>query len=296
MILGFHVSKSHSKKTRTMSDALKQDVAVLAKYGFARCAQIFVTGPRDMHENLSAEDKITIRKFTSSGATLVIHGSYIDNPWGLSAASIHNIKQELITCSQIGATGVIIHLAAKAATDALGQVLEKITSVELPGPVPILWLEIHTAKASSATYETPQKIQQLFARVAKCNTHGMRIGLCIDTAHLFACGTSFRDYNPTYAWLEAVATAIAGHPIMIHLNDSATTLGSGRDQHAMLTRGNIWGDFREDGHQSIADSGLMAVLDWADENKIVTILERNPDHVEHDLKLIAGLGYSPNEN
>lgn len=120
----------------------------------------------------------------------------------------------------------------------------------------------------------------------------MQIGLCIDTAHLFACGTSFRDYNTAYTWLMDVAAVTSGAPIMMHLNDSASTLGSGRDQHAMLTRGNIWGDFI-DGHQPITDSGLMAVLDWVEENKIVTILERHPDHVEHDLKLIADLGYSP---
>lgn len=297
MSIGFHVSKAHidpsgKKRNRTMPVALREDMETLRGFGFnTPCAQIFVSGPQSFKETLTDEEKLAVRRFViENRMQLVVHGSYLDNPWTLSPGSVHNIKQEMRIAAQIGATGVIVHLGKGASDDAnLKYVLEEVSN--LPEDVRhsvILWLEIHTAKPSTNTYETSAKLRRLFERVALCDTKGMRVGLCIDTAHLFSCGMALRDFNTAKNWLDGLPSV----PVMLHLNDSASTLGSGIDAHEVLTRGHIWEDFnKETGRLPIETSGLMAILTWAEENKVVTILERDQDGTLADLMLIRDLGF-----
>jgi endonuclease IV len=294
MPVGFHVNKAKSVhgKSRggSIVDALEEDVAVLTGYGFAPCAQIFVRGPRTFAETLTAADRVKCRQFVQrTGTTLVVHGAYPDNPWKRLPAAINNIKEEMICADQIGATGVIVHLAAGALDAAtVAHVLQEIAT--LPEGVKAsttLWLETHTAKASPATYETVEKLQALFQRVAAAGTN-LRVGLCIDTAHLFACGLDLTEFHTAYEWFDQLQTALPDVPMMLHLNDSASTLGSGKDEHALLTHGNMWGAFHE--VRPVDESGLMAVMDWAEGHGITTILERHDD-VTSDLSLIRGMGY-----
>lgn len=292
MPIGFHVSKSAGGRKRLMATALEETVENLRSYGFKSiCAQIFVSGPQSFREILTEEDKLACRRvIREHNLPVVIHGSYIDHPWNRLAASVHNIKQELRIAAAIGATGVIVHLGAGASSDEnLAYVLETVT--DLPEEVRenvTLWLEIHTAKSSTATYETTKKIKNLFERISKVNTRGMRIGLCIDTAHIFACGLALDSSVVMEKWLSELPKV----PLMLHLNDSASTLGSGKDMHDALTIGNIWKNYNRDkGFLPIEDSGLVSILNWAESNDIVTILERNEEDLVKDLTLIQQLGY-----
>lgn len=303
MPLGFHVSKTVTlqgkKHSRKMADALTEDMQQLSVHGFQQpCAQIFVSGPQSFTETLTADDKDEVQRIVrETNMTLVIHGAYTDHPWNRSPGSIHNIKQELKIAAYLGATGVIVHLGAGAAVDEnLAYCLDKIGDLppDVRAAAPILWLEIHTAKPSRFTYETPAKIIDLFRRVKAANIHGMKIGLCIDTAHLFSCGMSLMTYQDATDWFTEVGAGLREDniPIMIHLNDSASTLASGKDKHAALTLGNLWGNYnRSTGTELIVESGLVGVLDWAEKNDIVVILERDPELVIHDLRLIRDCGY-----
>ncbi len=297
MLLGFHVSKTVSavsgrKKNRRMAQALSEDMQVLSDYGFKTpCAQIFVSGPQSFDPTLDDADKIEVRRLVDeTGLVLVIHGAYIDHPWGRSAGSIENIRRELKVASEIGATGVIVHLSAGTFVDeALAFVLDKL-GADCP-PNTTLWLEINTAKPSKYTYETPEKLRVLFERVMRANVHAMSIGLCIDTAHLFSCGVALLAREDAVSWLGAIDELAKQVPVMIHLNDSMSTLASGKDKHAPLTQGNLWGVYRADGGLPIEDSGLASILTWADKRGIVVILERDPALLEGDLRLVRDMGF-----
>jgi deoxyribonuclease-4 len=244
------------------------------------CAQIFVTGPQSFREILK-EDDIAQCAQLSREIPIVIHGSYLDAPWNRAPGAVHNIKRELEIAERIGARGVIVHLGAGAANDDnLKYVLEQLSGT--------LWLEIHAAKSSPFTYETPARIRGLFARVSKCNLTNLQVGLCIDTAHLFACGCALADARAMSDWLAGLPDV----PVMIHLNDSASVLGSGKDKHAALTRGNLWGAYnRENGHRAIEESGLVTLLAWAEDHNAMVILERTPDEIDYDLGLVSDLGF-----
>jgi endonuclease IV len=113
------------------------------------------------------------------------------------------------------------------------------------------------------------------------------VGLCVDTAHLYSCGFCLDSKQAAKQWLSGLPD-IEINPIMFHLNDSASELGSGRDRHAGLCQGNIWGGYEN----NIVDSGLLEILTWCEDNNAPVILERDPINLNKDLKLLEGLGFN----
>lgn len=298
MSLGMHVSKKgRTSKSRKMDAAIAEDLRFMDSFGIADpSVQIFVTGPKTYTETLSQEEKAGVSKYVrENGTSLVIHGAYVDRPWGNIAGAIHNIKTELRVGAEIGATGVIVHLGSGCENDAeFRRALVEISNIELHRPQ-VLWLEIQAAKSSNFTYETTEKLHRLFARIRGYGINNIPItfGLCIDTAHLFSCGMSLETHEAAVRWFAGIDVLRAeGVPVMLHLNDSASTLGSGVDKHQVLCKGSIWGAYHPTtGTLPFERSGLNYILEWADSNRIVCILERDDDELHKDLKLIHELGF-----
>jgi endonuclease IV len=293
-----HVSKQgRGTKSRKMHLAVAEDLKFMDSFGIADpSVQIFVTGPKTFRETLKDDEKLAIRQYVDrTGTKLVIHGAYVDRPWGGIAGAVHNVKQELRIGAAIGATGVIVHLSAGCADDAaLRAALTELSNIDVQQ---ILWLEIHAAKASEFTYETPAKLRRLFARIEGFGLPAgpLQIGLCIDTAHLYACGTSLETFESARTWIEEVcAIKMNGVaiPIMMHLNDSLSALGSGIDRHAPLCEGTIWNTYHPTrGRLPFERSGLNYILEWVDSSSVVTILERDDSDLHKDLKLVHELGF-----
>ena len=66
-----------------------------------------------------------------------------------------------------------------------------------------------------------------------------RLGVCLDTAHLFAAGYDFRGRKYAKFRKELDATVGAKRVKVIHLNDSKKGLGSRVDRHDHIGRGLI---------------------------------------------------------
>lgn len=271
MPLGFHVSKNK----RTMINALTEDIRKLND--FDPCAQIFIMGPRNS-ATISKDDIVAITEFTASNKIpIVAHSAYINNPWGGGSVAIPNINKELMLCNVMGLEGLVVHLG-KTSSDynTMARILKDLKGKKL-------YFEIHAAK-QPFTFETTEKLNDLFRTINMCDTSIDNIGLCIDTAHLFSSGTSLEKAHIAKKFIAELPNV----DIMLHLNDSASALGSGIDKHAGLTHGHIWGT---GDNSKIEKSGLKVILDWADENNIITILERDEEYLNRDLNLIKGLGY-----
>lgn len=293
-----HVSKKgRGSSSRKMHIAISEDMKYMQSYGIKDpCVQIFVAGPKGYKETLTQDEKTQIAKYIREHKTkLVIHGAYVDRPWGGLHAAIENVVRELHCAREIGATGVILHLSAACADDV--QMSRALNALVIDNS-PIIWLEIHAAKPSAFTYETPQKLRSLFSRIRGYAIKGLRIGLCIDTAHLFACGTNLDTYESAKQWITSVTTVLQEEsvdepiPVMMHLNDSESKLASGVDKHAPICFGNIWKQYHPTtGHLPFESSGLAYLLQWAQDNNIHTILEQDDDVLHKDLTLIQKLGY-----
>jgi deoxyribonuclease IV len=82
-------------------------------------------------------------------------------------------------------------------------------------------------------------VEQLAAIIAAADSHP-RLGLCLDTAHIFEAGFDIRTpagLGDVVARLEA--TCGLKRLEMLHLNDSKTPVGSNRDRHENIGEGEI---------------------------------------------------------
>ena len=89
-----------------------------------------------------------------------------------------------------------------------------------------------------------------------------RVGLCLDTCHLFAAGFDLRTREGIDRALEALDAACGLERLeLLHVNDSKTPLGSNRDRHANIGEGELGRDaFREIvNHPAFA--GLPGILE-----------------------------------
>jgi deoxyribonuclease-4 len=70
--------------------------------------------------------------------------------------------------------------------------------------------------------------------------HHPRVGVCLDTCHVFAAGHDLASPGGTAATLdELVEVAGPGRLRLIHVNDSKDAVGSRRDRHANIAEGSI---------------------------------------------------------
>jgi deoxyribonuclease-4 len=68
--------------------------------------------------------------------------------------------------------------------------------------------------------------------------HRKRVGVCIDTAHIFAAGYDIsNDYDGVWARFDD--TVGRQRLRLMHLNDSKVPLGSRRDRHELIGEGAI---------------------------------------------------------
>lgn len=257
-----------------------EDISNIRNAGYKPCIQIFVRGPTSFNEN----NTIDINKIPQD-VRIVIHCSYLSAPWNDSPGAIHLIHKEMETATLIGAYGIIIHLNNNTCSshternDTLTNVLTKLDAYKYSG---ILFLEINAVKSSSQSFETPQKINKLFARIRDLNIK-LKVGLCVDTAHLWSCGLSLETAVTTRRWFNKLNIT---NPIIIHLNDSAAEFGKGKDIHAPLTRGNIWSAYNtKTGDLDPSESGFAEIMRIAKEDNLTVILETSD--FESDLLKLA---------
>ncbi|HEV3005857.1 MAG TPA: deoxyribonuclease IV, partial [Pirellulales bacterium] len=78
------------------------------------------------------------------------------------------------------------------------------------------------------------------AEIMAAVRHADRLGVCVDTCHIFAAGyplASRREYRATMAQFDAIVGL--KHVRAFHLNDSKRELGSRVDRHAAIGDGHL---------------------------------------------------------
>jgi len=173
---------------------------------------------------------------------LSAHDSYLINlaspDAALRARSIESFVAELRRSEALGLDYLVSHpgnfmtdresgVARNA--EAIGIALERV-----PGRTTIL-MEM-TAGSGTAIGSTFEEMRALIELVPPRLRH--RMGVCIDTAHIFAAGYDISaDYDGVMRHFDdVVGLERLG---MMHLNDSKAPLGSRRDRHELIAEGAI---------------------------------------------------------
>ncbi len=91
---------------------------------------------------------------------------------------------------------------------------------------------------------------------------GDRLGVCLDTQHLWASGIDFASVEAADQVVDRIDEVVGLHRLRcLHLNDSAVAFGANRDRHANLGSGTI------------GDAGLAALLGHPKLQGMAAVLE-----------------------
>lgn len=170
------------------------------------------------------------------------HDSYLINLASpdvvLRARSFDSFLSELRRCAALGLQFLVSHpgnfmddraSGMERNAESIGAALEAV-----PGKTMIL-MET-TAGSGTAIGSTFEEMARLIELVP--GKHRRRVGICIDTAHIFAAGYDIAsDYDGVIKQFDDIIGLRRLR--MMHLNDSKAPLGSHRDRHELIGEGAI---------------------------------------------------------
>lgn len=170
------------------------------------------------------------------------HDSYLINLASpdpvLRRRSMESFVLELKRCNALGLQYLVSHPGnfIDERESGLDRNAEAITVAldQVPGKT-ILLMEM-TAGSGTAIGSTFEEMASLIERVPRALRK--RVGVCIDTAHIFAAGYDItKDYDGVIRHFDD--TVGLRKLKMMHLNDSKAPLGSHRDRHELIGEGQI---------------------------------------------------------
>jgi deoxyribonuclease-4 len=173
----------------------------------------------------------------------VSHDSYLINlaspDEALRRKSIELFVEELSRCVALRIPYLVTHPGAhmgKGEEAGLRRVAKSLDEVHaiVPADGVITCLEITAGQGSSLGY----KLEHLASILEQVNAP-KRLGVCLDTAHLFAAGYDFRGRKYAAFMREVERTIGIQRVKVLHLNDSKKELGSRVDRHDHIGRGKI---------------------------------------------------------
>ena len=211
----------------------------------ARAIQIFnqnprAWAPREYDADEVAEFHAAIEE--SDVDALLIHAVYLLNCASedddIRAKSLASLTKSLQAGHALGAVGVVLHpgSALKGSVDAaLDRAAESIAEALAESEDSPLHLE-DTAGAGGTLGRSFEEL----ARLIDAAGGDDRLGVCLDSCHLFASGYDIRTPAGLAHVLDEFDRVVGlGRLGSLHVNDSATPLASNRDRHANLGDGEI---------------------------------------------------------
>jgi deoxyribonuclease IV len=210
----------------------------------AESLQVFTQSPRAWRP--TNHDPATFDRFRERREEVGLHGVlchalYLcnfattrDDVYEKSVAALRNTME--IACA-IGAEGVVLHVGSHlgAGLDAgMERVVPAMAQVlELTNDTTWLLME-NSAGAGGTIGRSVDELATIFERLDR----HPRLGLCLDSCHLYVSGIDVTDAVALDALLDEVDGSMGLDRLRaLHVNDSAAPLGSNRDRHANIGEG-----------------------------------------------------------
>ncbi len=209
--------------------------------------QIFVkNNNRWQGKPLSGEEVEAFRQIWSDSGirAIVAHDSYLINLAGsdevLWQRSITAFLDEMERCERLGLSYLVAHPGShrgrgerkglERITRALDQIHERTSDYRVR-----IALETTAGQGTSLGY----RFEQLRDILSGCR-HPQKVGVCMDTCHIFAAGYDFRAQEDYLKTMEKFDHSVGLDKLQIfHVNDSKKELGSHVDRHEHIGEGKI---------------------------------------------------------
>lgn len=234
----------------------------------ARVCQIFVVVPRST-QFMKIDAVMFARACKSIDMRVVVHSSYVINPWNKTVKYHYPLAVKQLECAAAMGARQLVHHIPVGDPRALVPVYKKLLAVK-PASIDIV-LENRAQIPDAFSLETPAKLNAFIDTFIRAGVRKLDIHICIDTAHLFSCGTELRTYEQAREWFAALR--YPDRIALFHLNGSESTTHA--DKHALPfgDRDRIWGSAHARGRIPYDKSGYRYVVEFARAHKLDIILE-----------------------
>jgi deoxyribonuclease-4 len=210
------------------------------------CVQVFTQSPRMWRPTTHAHEAVErfkARRAEAGIGGVACHAVYLINlaapDKGVYDKSVAALRATVDVASAIEADAVIFHVGShlgagfergrRRVVSALKRTLERCRGDT--------WLLMENSAGAGGTIG--RSIAELALLVDALDRHP-RLGVCLDSCHLWASGFDVTDAAVVDALARELDASIGLDRLRaLHVNDSATPLGSNRDRHANLLDGMI---------------------------------------------------------
>jgi deoxyribonuclease IV len=232
--------------------------------------QIFNQSPRMWRptaydEDDFAEFREALRQ--SRIKAVVIHAVYLLNCASedreIRTKSRTSLVQSLRVGRGIGAVGVVLHPGSAKQGD-VGRAIKRAGKVIGEALSETERCDLHLEDTAGAGGTLGRSFEELAALLDAAGGDP-RLGVCIDSCHLFASGYDIRTTDGLGETLDELDRVLSLKRLRsLHVNDSKMGLGSNRDRHALLGEGEL------------GERGLSSFLSEPRFERLPVVLETNP--------------------
>ena len=256
--LGAHVPTSGGMAKRSI------DYATTIK---AEAIQVFASNPRGwaMPTPNPDADKAFREKAEALDIAVYVHAPFLINlgspTEGTYKNSLASTQYSLKRGREIGALGVVIHTGSAVDEGHVEKAWKQINK----GMMPILsklkdddpWLLLEPTAGQGQSLV--RKLDDLTRYFEALEWHP-KVGVCLDTCHVFAAGHDIKSKGGMKKTIDLLESIVGRERIrLIHANDSMDVLGSLKDRHENLGKGEIGSKPFEEmiAHPAIANAPLI---------------------------------------
>jgi deoxyribonuclease-4 len=209
--------------------------------------QLFTKNAKQWHAKpLTSDDRAAFHQARQeAGVTPVsVHNSYLINLASpdkrLYEQSMEALWEEMQRAESLGIPYLVMHLGSHRGSgegEGLYRIAQAVNLLHRRGAGMKIMIIM---EATAGQGDTLGYRFEHFARIIELVEEGGRVGVCLDTSHVFAAGYDIGTPEGCEATLEEFGQIIGLKRLkLIHLNDSKAALGSRVDRHEHIGLGYI---------------------------------------------------------
>jgi len=207
--------------------------------------QIFNQSPRMWRPTAYSEDDFEQFREAISATPInavLIHAVYLLNcateDREMREKTLASLIQSLNVGAGIGAAGVVLH-PGSAKTGDVPKAIKRAGKVIKEALAATEECPLHLEDTAGAGGTLGRSFEEL-AELLEASGAGKRLGVCLDSCHLFASGYDVRTRDTLALTIDEFDRIVGCDRLgSLHVNDSAVKLGSNRDRHAIMGEGEL---------------------------------------------------------
>ena len=219
----------------------------------ATSVQIFTQSPRMWKPSQYAPEVLAnYREAQAAHPTIThtfCHATYLINLASpdreLYEKSVACLVHNLSVGRGMGSSGVVLHVGShmgagfETVIRQIAEAFERAFDTADAAPAGVADCPILIENAAGTGGTVGRSLEEIEALIGAC-AHDERLGLCIDTQHLWASGVDYSSVVGTNKLVKEIEGRIGIERLRcLHLNDSKIELGGNRDRHANIDEGTI---------------------------------------------------------